>query len=60
VCENTSTAAGKAFFGMLAVFAKFERNVIVERTKAGLAASRARGRNGGRLKTDRNVRWRRL
>jgi DNA invertase Pin-like site-specific DNA recombinase len=50
---DTSTAAGKAFFGMLAVFAEFERNVIVERTKAGLAASRARGRNGGRPKTDR-------
>lgn len=50
---DTSTAAGKALFGMLAVFAEFERNVIVERTKAGLAASRARGRNGGRPKTDR-------
>ncbi|GGF88382.1 recombinase family protein [Paenibacillus abyssi] len=49
---DTSTAAGKALFGMLAVFAEFERNVIVERTKAGLAASRARGRSGGRPKTD--------
>jgi len=49
---DTTTAAGKALFGMLAVFAEFERNVIVERTKAGLAASRARGRNGGRPKTD--------
>ncbi|WP_307606946.1 recombinase family protein [Paenibacillus sp. V4I9] len=47
-----STAAGKALFSMLAVFAEFERNIIVERTKAGLAASRARGRNGGRPKTD--------
>ena len=37
---------------MLAVFAEFERNIIVECTKAGLAASRARGRNGGRPKTD--------
>ncbi|GIP55259.1 recombinase family protein [Paenibacillus vini] len=50
---DTTTAAGKALFGMLAVFAEFERNVIVERTKAGLAASRARGRSGGRPKTDR-------
>lgn len=50
---DTTTAAGKALFGMLAVFAEFERNVIVERTRAGLAASRARGRNGGRPKTDR-------
>ncbi|MDR6883034.1 recombinase family protein [Bacillus sp. 3255] len=49
---DTTTAAGKALFGVLAVFAEFERNVIVERTKAGLAASRARGRNGGRPKTD--------
>lgn len=50
---DTTTAGGKALFGMLAVFAEFERNVIVERTKAGLAASRARGRNGGRPKIDR-------
>jgi DNA invertase Pin-like site-specific DNA recombinase len=49
---DTTTAAGKAMLGMLAVFSEFERNVIVERTKAGLAASRARGRNGGRPKTD--------
>lgn len=49
---DSSSAAGKAFFGMLAVFAEFERNVIVERTKAGLAASRARGRSGGRPKAD--------
>ncbi|MEK3988006.1 recombinase family protein [Paenibacillus sp. FSL K6-3166] len=50
---DTSNAIGRAFFGMLAVFAEFERNVIVERTRAGLAASRARGRNGGRPPTDR-------
>jgi DNA invertase Pin-like site-specific DNA recombinase len=49
---DTTTAAGKAMFGMLAVFAEFERNIIVERTRAGLEAARARGRNGGRPKTD--------
>lgn len=49
---DTTSAAGRALFGMLAVFAEFERNIIVERTKAGLAAARARGRNGGRPKTD--------
>ncbi len=49
---DTTTAAGKALFGMLAVFAEFERNIIVERTRAGLAASRARGRVGGRPPTD--------
>lgn len=50
---DTTTAAGKAFFGMLAVFAEFERNVIVERTNEGLKAARARGRNGGRPRTDK-------
>jgi DNA invertase Pin-like site-specific DNA recombinase len=45
---DTNTAAGKALFGMLAVFAEFERNIIIERTQAGLKAARARGRKGGR------------
>jgi DNA invertase Pin-like site-specific DNA recombinase len=45
---DTTTAAGKALFGMLAVFAEFERNIIIERTQAGLKAARARGRKGGR------------
>ncbi|WP_274655623.1 recombinase family protein [Paenibacillus humicola] len=49
---DTTTAAGKALFGMLAVFAEFERNIIIERTKAGLAAARARGRKGGRPPVD--------
>jgi DNA invertase Pin-like site-specific DNA recombinase len=49
---DTTTAAGKAMFGILAVFAEFERNVIVERTRAGLKAARARGRSGGRPRTD--------
>lgn len=51
---DTTTAVGKAMFGMLAVFAEFERNTILERTQAGLKAARARGRNGGRPKTDPN------
>jgi DNA invertase Pin-like site-specific DNA recombinase len=45
---DTSTATGKAMFGMLAVIAQFERDLISERTKEGLASARARGRNGGR------------
>lgn len=50
---DTSTAAGKALFGILAVFAEFERDIIRERTKAGLESARARGRKGGRPKTDK-------
>ncbi|SDP07213.1 Site-specific DNA recombinase [Paenibacillus sp. yr247] len=45
---DTSTAAGKAMFGMIAVFAEFERNLIVERTKAGLESARKKGKIGGR------------
>jgi DNA invertase Pin-like site-specific DNA recombinase len=45
---DTTTAAGKLIFGIFAALAEFERELIVERTKAGLVAARARGRNGGR------------
>ncbi|MFE0758753.1 recombinase family protein [Inquilinus sp. NPDC058860] len=45
---DTSTAAGKAFYGIMAVLAEWERDVMIERTRAGLAAARARGRAGGR------------
>jgi DNA invertase Pin-like site-specific DNA recombinase len=45
---DTTTAAGKLVFGIFAALAEFERELIVERTKAGMAAARARGRNGGR------------
>lgn len=45
---DTSTATGKMYFQMLAVFAEFERNQTRERTNAGLKSARARGRTGGR------------
>ena len=45
---ETSTAAGRLVFHVFAALAEFERRLIVERTVAGLAAARARGRKGGR------------
>lgn len=44
---DTTTAAGKLVFGIFAALAEFERSAITERTKAGIAAARARGRKGG-------------
>lgn len=43
---DTSTANGRLVFGIFAALAEFERALIIERTKAGLAAARTRGRNG--------------
>jgi DNA invertase Pin-like site-specific DNA recombinase len=45
---DTSTPAGEAMFGMIGVFAQFERAIIRERVGAGLARARAAGRVGGR------------
>ncbi len=45
---DTTTAAGKLVFGIFAALAEFERELIAERTMAGLASARARGRSGGR------------
>ncbi|MDD2610776.1 MAG: recombinase family protein [Giesbergeria sp.] len=45
---DTSTSAGKFFFHVMAAMAEMERDLIRERTNAGLAAARARGRLGGR------------
>ena len=45
---ETVSAAGKLIFHVFAALAEFERNVIRERTQAGLTAARARGRCGGR------------
>jgi DNA invertase Pin-like site-specific DNA recombinase len=45
---DTSTAGGKLIFHLFGALAEFESELIRERTKAGLAAARARGRKGGR------------
>jgi DNA invertase Pin-like site-specific DNA recombinase len=44
---NTRTPAGKALFGMLGVFAEFERSMIQERVRAGMAKARAKGTRSG-------------
>lgn len=53
LCEaiDTTTPTGKLTFHLFGALAEFERNLIVERTTAGLSAARARGRKGGRPKT---------
>ncbi len=47
---DTTTAQGRLSFNLFASLAEFERDLIRERTQAGLSAARARGRNGGRPK----------
>lgn len=52
----TPTGEGKFFFTMMAAFAELERDIIRERTMAGLVAARTQGRTGGRptvMTTDR-------
>ena len=45
---DTTTSQGRLIFGIFASLAEFERELIRERTQAGLKSARARGRNGGR------------
>ena len=47
---DTTSSGGKLVFHFFAALAEFERDIIRERTQAGLAAARARGRQGGRPK----------
>ena len=48
---DTTTSGGKLVFHLFGALAEFERNLIRERTNAGLLAARARGRKGGRPKS---------
>ncbi|WP_330745333.1 recombinase family protein [Chryseobacterium sp. CP-77] len=52
ITENidTSSTSGKLIFQIFCVLAEHERNVLIERTNAGLKSARARGRKGGRPK----------
>jgi DNA invertase Pin-like site-specific DNA recombinase len=52
---DTTTANGRLFFRILASIAEFERDLISERTVAGLESARARGRLGGRPKVKRKI-----
>src|SRR5271156_5043415 len=45
---DTTSPSGKMVFSIFAALAEYERELIVERTRAGMAAALARGRNGGR------------
>ena len=49
---DTTSSTGKLLFSILASLCQFERDVLAERTSEGLAAARARGRVGGRPKTN--------
>src|SRR5437588_6372586 len=51
---DTTTSGGKLIFHIFGALAEFERDIIQERTKAGLAAARARGRLGGRPPLDKD------
>jgi DNA invertase Pin-like site-specific DNA recombinase len=53
---DTTTSGGKLIFHIFGALAEFERNLIRERTTAGLSAARARGRRGGRPKALRDKR----
>ena len=52
---DTKSSTGRLLFTILSSLAQFERDVLAKRTKEGLEAARARGRMGGRPKTDRTA-----
>ncbi len=52
---DTGTPSGKLLFTLMSAIAQFERDTIAERTREGLRSARARGRMGGRPKTDTDI-----
>lgn len=52
---DTTSSTGKLLFTLMSALAQFERDVLADRTKEGLAAARARGRKGGRPSTDKEA-----
>ena len=62
ICDgviDTISASGELVFNIFSALAQFERQLIQERTRAGLSAARARGRHGGRKRmADSNARVR--
>ncbi len=52
---DTTTSTGKLLFTLMSALAQFERDVLADRTKEGLAAARARGRKGGRPPVSRET-----
>ncbi len=52
---DTSSSGGKLLFHMIAALAEFERSLISERTKAGMAAAKLRGKHIGRPRRDKSV-----
>lgn len=51
---DTSTSTGKLLFTLMSAIAQFERDVIADRTREGLKATRARGRTGGRPRVNQD------
>lgn len=49
---DTSTPAGRALFGMLGVFAEFERAILIDRVKAGIGRAKSQGKHCGRPRLD--------
>ena len=52
---DTTTSTGKLLFTLMSALAQFERDVLADRTREGLAAARARGRKGGRRPIDKEA-----